>query len=83
MAGAFDDAEVEETESLQTSAPKAPVTYERPVTTHDLNISKPCMPLNLTFQSLKLLLGTSMYVIYTQRRGHIDGRDVVDGALGS
>lgn len=43
MAGALDDAEVEETESLQTSAPKAPVTYERSVTTHDLNISKPRM----------------------------------------
>lgn len=83
MAGALDNAEVEETESLQTSAPKAPVTYERSVTTHDLNFSKPRTPLNLTFQSLKYFFGTLIYVICTQWRGHIDRRDVVDSALGS
>lgn len=28
-------------EALQTVAPKAPVTYERPVSTHNLGIRKP------------------------------------------
>lgn len=69
MAGALDNAEVEETESLQTSAPKAPVTYERSVTTHDLNIYKPRVPLNLTFQSLNFCFGYfNIRNFCTQRR---------------
>jgi hypothetical protein len=71
MAGALDNAEVEETESLQTSAPKAPVTYERSVTTHDLHIYKPRVPLNLTFQSLNFFFGYfNIRNLYTTERTH-------------